>query len=102
MGLKTDDIVFWILALAAIALIIWKLFGSPTDLATFISVALFVIGLEFLLWRKVYSLDKKTSLGFMKAKHDMDNLGKEFNHGFDKISTRLDNIEKLITGKRKK
>jgi len=40
MTIKIIDIAFWIIIFLIIALAIWKLFGSPTDTASLIALAL--------------------------------------------------------------
>ncbi|MFH1711148.1 MAG: hypothetical protein ABH840_02445 [Nanoarchaeota archaeon] len=98
--LKMEDIAFWILIALIIFVVLWKLVGSPTDTATLISVALFIIGSELLLWRALFSLDKKVACGFIKIKCDMVNLKKDTDYKIDslnnKLDNRFDNIESLI------
>jgi len=68
MKVKIEDTVFWILIAAVAGIIIWKLFGSPADTATLITATLFLMGSELTLWRKMYIIEKKTEVGFMKVK----------------------------------
>jgi hypothetical protein len=100
---KPEDIAFWIIISMIIAIIIWKVFGSPTDTATLITLTAFIAALIIALWKGIYSieskvniklhnLDKKTSLSFMKLKNNMNNH-------FTNINKRLDNIENLIKNK---
>ena len=88
MKLKIEDIVFWILILATVAVILWLLKGSPTLENTVITVGLFILGSELMLWRKYFEVDKNTAVGFVKVKSDLD-----------KINSKLENIEKLIKRK---
>ena len=101
---KIENIVFWILIIIIIAIIIWKLFGSPTDLATYLSIFSIMTALIISIWKGIYNLeiklnnkitrlDRKTSMSFMRLKNDLDN-------NFTKVSDRLGTIENLI--KRKK
>ncbi len=98
--IKIEDIVFWLLVLAVIGIIIWKLFGSPTDLAIIISVASILTGAELLMWRIVwknyYELDKKAEVGFSKVKSEISLLKNDMNHHLNNMNKRLDNIETLI------
>jgi len=98
--IRIDDIAFWVLIALIIFVVLWKLVGSLTDTATLISVALFIIGSELLLWRALFSFDKKVSCGFMKIKYDIGNLKKDTEHKIDnlnnKLGNRFDNIESLI------
>ncbi len=98
--IKIEHIVFWIIIVMIITIIIWKLFGSPTDLATYISLLTLVAASEIIMWKSIYSLDKKTSIGFIKAKYDINNLKTEMNNKLNEINKKLINIESLI--KRKK
>jgi len=85
MKLKAEDIGFWIFILAALFIILWKLFGFPSLENTVITVGLFVVSSEFMLWRKYFDIDKKTAVSFVRLKNDIGNM-----------SNKLDNIEKLI------
>ncbi|MEK6859359.1 MAG: hypothetical protein AABX54_00955 [Nanoarchaeota archaeon] len=100
-----EDIVFWIIILFIIGIIIWMLNGSPTTESALISVGGALISSELLLWKKFYSMDKKTSMNFMKIKHEMSNsfinlkndLDKNniiINNRFDVIENKLDNLKK--------
>jgi hypothetical protein len=100
MKLKINDILFWILIALILAVILWKLFGSPTDIATIIAITLFLIGSEMLIWRALFAIDKKTSLGFMKMKNDMNLLKNDINNKFDNLNNKLNNLENLIRRKK--
>ena len=91
--ITAGDIAFWILVALIVAVAVWKLVGSPTDTAALIAVALFVVGSEILLWRALFSMDKKVSCGFMKIKYEISDIKKEMN-------MKLNNIENLIRRKR--
>lgn len=93
--IKAEDVVFWIIILLIIAIAIWKVFGSPTDTATLITVTLFIAGSEILLWKAVFSLDKKTSCGFTKVKYELSEMRKD-------VDKRFDSLEKLITQRGRK
>ena len=103
--ITSEDIVIWVLIAATLGIIIWKLFGSPSDLAVIITIGLFVIGLITTLTKKIYTvennltssihkLDEKTSLGFMKVKNEISLMQKDINR-------RLDDIENLIRKNKK-
>ena len=89
MKIKIERILFWLLIALLIGLAIWKLFGSPTDTASIIAVALFAAGSEILIWRALFNIDKKTSMGFMRLSNDMNNK-------FSRITNKLENIERMI------
>ena len=101
---KIEDIVFWILIIAVIALIIWKLFGSPTDLAMQIAIGSILAGTIMLLWRlewkNHYELDKKAQVGFEKVKSEINLFKNDMNHHLNNINKRLDSIESLIRKRR--
>lgn len=82
---KITDIVFWLLILAVIGIALWMLFGSPTLEVGLVSISLFVAGSEILLWRALFSVDKRTAIGFEKVKF-----------GFERVDNRLKNIEKDV------
>lgn len=95
MKLKAEDIAFWILILAAIFVILWLLNGSPTLESSVVSIGLFIIGSEIMLWKSHFKIDKNTAIGFVKAKNDLD----EVKSKLVIIDNKLDNIEKLIKKK---
>lgn len=101
--IKAEDIMFWILVILVVGLAIWKLVGSPTDTAALISFALFIIGSEVLIWKSIFSIDKKTSIGFTNMKNDMSNIKSEVSYLKNKIeeinlnlNEKLNNIEILV------
>ena len=71
MKIRIEDIGFWIIIALIITVAIWKLIGSPTDTASIISIALFVAGSEILIWKTLFKIDKKTTIGFMKIRKTM-------------------------------
>jgi len=75
--IRIEDIAFWILIALIIFVVLWKLVGSPTDTATLISVALFIIGSEILIWKAIFGIEKKTAISFLKIKHYIDNNNKD-------------------------
>ena len=75
--IKIEDIVFWAIIIAIIALAIWLLFGSPTDTSAIIALAVFIAASEILLWKAIFSIDKRTSVGFMKLRNDLNNQHNE-------------------------
>ena len=92
---KIEDIAFWILMTLIIGVAIWKLFGSPTDTAALISITLFIAGSETLLWRALFSSEKKTAIGFIKTKHEIQDMKQE-------INIKLNNIEDILSKKMRK
>jgi membrane protein implicated in regulation of membrane protease activity len=75
--MKTEDIIFWLIIGLIVGVAIWKLFGSPTDTATLISIALFVAGSEIILWKALFKIDKKTTVGFERVKNQLGNIQKD-------------------------
>lgn len=97
---RIENILFWILIALIVGIAIWKLFGSPTDTATLISIALFVATSEILLWRALFSIDKRTSIGFLKIQNKLINTENNFNNKLNNLGNKLNNIENLIKKKK--
>lgn len=76
---RIEDILFWILILAVIGLAIWLAFGSPNFENSLLAIIIFVASSEILLWRFLFSLDKKTALGFEKVRNKLDNIEDKLN-----------------------
>jgi len=96
--IKIEDVIFWVAVSATIGVILWKLHGSPTDMATIIGIGTFILISEVAVWKKIFSvennfntkllkMDKNISLSFMKLKNDMDN-------GFNNLENKLDKLIK--------
>ncbi len=100
MEIKIEDIVFWIAIIAIIGLIIWKLFGSPTDLATIITVASLLAMGELSLLKKIYTIERKVAVGFMKVSSDINLIRNDIKHHLEYINERFDNLENLIKKKK--
>ncbi|MAG02733.1 hypothetical protein CMI42_05330 [Candidatus Pacearchaeota archaeon] len=94
--LKFEDIVFFIFLAIILGTSLWLLHGSPTLIGAIISIGIAVFGSELLLWRKVFSIDKSVSLGFMKMKHDIDKFRIEVNNKFDSVGGKLNEISEKI------
>lgn len=100
MEIKIEDVIFWIAILAIIGIIIWKLFGSPTDIATLISVTSLLVMSELALWKKLYSIEKKVAVGFMKVRGEVNLIRNYIKHHINYINQRFDNLEALIRKKK--
>jgi len=87
--IKIEDIVFWILIISVIGVIIWMLSGSPPLENGLLMIAIFITASEILLWKALFAIDKKTSIGFIKVGCDL-----EKNH-FE-IKKDLNTIRNLI------
>ena len=100
-----EEIVFFLLIAAIVGLAIWKLVGSPTDTAALITLAFLIASSEVLLWKyfykNIYSLDKKTEVSFAKVRSEMNLIRNDIKHMKTEINNKLDNLEKLITKKKK-
>ncbi|MFH1607895.1 MAG: hypothetical protein ABIA78_02065 [archaeon] len=83
--IKLTDILFWTLILSAVGVAIWLLVGSPTIEQGLLMITLFIATSEILLWKALFSVDKKTAIGFEKVKSR-----------FDKIDYQLKEIKSLI------
>ena len=95
-----EEIIGWIVIALMIATAIWMLLGSPTEIGAIIGIFGFTATSEILLWKRIFSIennfnsklskiDKNTSLGFMKVKHDLSRME-------NKIINKLNNIENRI------
>ena len=83
--LKFIDIMILLVIGATIALGIWLLFGSPTELQAIITISVFFGSTGLMLWKYVFEIDKKTEISFIKLRNDMDNR-------FDRIEDKLNVI----------
>jgi len=72
--MKIEDIIFWIIILMIIATALWLLSGSPPETDALISISLFIVASELLIWRKLFDIDKKTAIGFEKVKNELRNI----------------------------
>ena len=86
--MKIQDIIFWLIILAVIAIAIWLLSGSPPEENALISIALFVAASELILWKSYFNLDKKSAIGFMKIKNEMN----EINNNLTQINKKLEKV----------
>ena len=98
MRLSALDIVFFIVLGLILFVALWLLNGSPTLESSLISISIFVFTSEFMLWRKVFAMDKNTAVSFTRLKNDVENIKVKLND-IDKLSIKMDNIEKLILKK---
>lgn len=92
MRFKIEDVALWIFLLAALAIIIWLLHGSPTLEQALVSLVVLLLSSEFLLWKKYYEVDKSTAVAFTTVKNDIQNLSKEIGRNHQEIKL---SIEKL-------
>lgn len=99
MEIKIEDILFWISVAAIIAIALWLLSGSPSEINALISIALFVAASEILLWKAIFSIDKKTSNGFIKIKSDMNNIRKDISNLRIELKNELKEIKNIIEKK---
>lgn len=99
---KITDIVFWLLVLAVIGIALWMLFGSPTIEAGLVSIGLFVIGSEILLWKALFSMDKRTAIGFEKVKLNFERINNklvDIGQNINEIKDNIVNINKKLKRK---
>ncbi|PIN91790.1 hypothetical protein COU61_01800 [Candidatus Pacearchaeota archaeon CG10_big_fil_rev_8_21_14_0_10_35_13] len=89
---KIETFLFWLLIALMIGVALWKLVGSPTDTASLIAVTLFITGSETLLWKSLFRMDKKATIGFLKMKNHMDYEFKNINNEFRIINNKLEMI----------
>ncbi len=104
MHIKAEDIAFWILILAALAVILWLLHGSPTLENALISIGIFLLSSELLLWKKYFEVDKNVAVSFMRMKHDLITIKgdvESIKNNVEKIDVKADGIENLLKRKRR-
>lgn len=77
---------FWLLIFLITGIIIWKLFGSPSDMAMIISIGSLIISSEMFLWRNLFRVEKNVAIGFTKVKYDLNLME-------NKLLSKLDNLE---------
>ncbi len=85
MKIKLEDIMFWILIVLIIGVAIWLLSGSLTDTSAIVAVAVFLTPSEILIWKNIFKMDRKTSVGFEKVKSGIKILKKDLNYQFNEI-----------------
>ena len=93
---KLESILFWIFIIIIVGTALWLLHGSPQEISAIITIGLSVAGSELLIWKSLFKIDKKTAIGFLKTKHNLDLLENNINNKFDNINNKLNNIERLI------
>ncbi len=84
---KIEDIIFWMIIIAIIAIALGLLKGSPPETNALISLALFITASELMLWKTLFKINKNTPIEFIKVKNDINNR-------FDKIENKLDKLKK--------
>ena len=92
MKLKAEDIAFLIFTGAALAVILWVLHGSPTFENALVSVGVFILSSEFMLWKKYFQMDKNAAVSFTRFKIDLDTIKKgqeELQESFRSMESRL-------------
>jgi len=94
--IKIEDIIFFIFIAIIIGTALWLLSGSPPEINAIITIGLAVAGSELLIWRFIFKVNKGTSPGFMKVKHDMEKMKIEIKNGFNNINNKLNNIQKEL------
>jgi hypothetical protein len=83
--MKIEKIIFWTVIISIIGLAFWMLSGSPTDSNAIIALCIFTATSELLIWKSLFTFDKKTAIGFEKIKNNLN-----------KINTKLENIENKL------
>lgn len=96
MKIKIEDIAFWLIIVLIIALALWMLSGSPTDTSAIVALAAFVAASEIFLWKHLFSIDKKTAIGFEKVKNHMNIKFEKINNQINETHKQLNEIKNLI------
>lgn len=87
--MKAEDIAFWFIILLLIGLAFWLFKGSPTAENAIISLIVFFVSSEMILWRKVLEVDKNTAVSFAHVKAELKYINKN-----------LDEIKEIVKKKR--
>jgi len=90
--IKIEDIVFWLLIIAIIAVALWLLRGSPTEISAIVAITVFVAASEILMWRNLFGINKRTAIGFERVKLHFDKIDKQL----EGINNQLNEIKNLI------
>lgn len=96
--LKAEDITFWILILAVISMVIWLAFGSLSFENGFLVIAILIAGSEILLWRALFTIDKRTAVGFERVKLDFERVNNKLGNMENKLANIEDNIAEIKNG----
>lgn len=96
MKYKVEDIAFWTFLLAAFAIVLWILHGSPTLEDALLTLTALIIGSEFMLWRKYYEVDKNAAVAFSHVRNDINNLKKEMERHYKELNQSIHRIETLL------
>ena len=91
MKIKIEDIIIWVAILLTIGVALWMLHGSPTESSAIIAIALFAATSELLIWKKIFQIENKAAVGFIKIKNDMEKQNIKINYKLDKIENLLIN-----------
>lgn len=103
MRIQFVDIVFWLLIAAIVGIALWLLHGSPPVDNALITVAMFVATSEMMLWRKLFSLDKKTAVSFTRMGNDISNIKNDIHtikSDVHAIKNEVGDIRKIMIKKR--
>lgn len=77
--MKAEDIAFWIIILILIGLAFWLFKGSPTTENAIISLIVFFVSSEMILWRKMFEIDKNTAVSFVRLKEEIKYMNNNLN-----------------------
>ncbi len=89
MKIKLEDIIFWLLIIAIIAIALWLLSGSPPETNALIAIAVFVAASEILIWKNLFKIDKKTAIGFEKIKNNINSKFSEIHNELNEIKSSI-------------
>ena len=99
MKVKLEDILIWIFIAIAIGAALWLLHGSPPEIDAVVAVGIAIGGSELLIWKKLFSVENKTSLSFLKLRSDIDKRFMHIENNFEKINIQLNSIENKLRRK---
>ena len=88
MKIKFEDVMFWVAIIAIIGIVLWMLHGSPTDSGAIVGLGAFVAMSEILIWKKIFGIEKNTSIGFMNVKHDLGLMESRIINKLERIGSK--------------
>lgn len=94
--IKIQDLLFWIIMGLIIGLAIWLVSGSPTIESGLVSLALFVVASEILLWKALFKMDKNTSIGFFKVKKEIQVMKYKLERDMQDIKENIGEIKRMM------
>ena len=94
--IRIEDFLFWIVIFFIVGISLWLLSGSPGLEGALVAVGLSVATSEVLLWKKLFSIDKKTAVGFVRVSKDFEVIRSDLSFIKEEISQMRNFIERKL------